>query len=574
MKCKYDLISYLRGDLASEETKEIKRHLDQCTFCQAELKKIEQVFQLLGTVEKVEPSVDFAARVSQALDEVITPARVQTLRPFITPSWTERLRLSLQGVGERSLIYLRYSPAWAISAAVHLTLFGILALVFIGPTQQQLSEHFIIQYAPPGTPPEKLVPPSEVYIPFSDQAQPGQPEPPEPTMIEPPPYLPETTWKPSTAERPFTPLPPPTWTKRGVWLERLSVTADTKFLDALGQRAQKDYQAQARRKYDGQGTEKALAQGLKSLATQQTADGSWDVVRAGGRAEYTVGLTGLSLLVFLGEGNTHLSGPYQATMDKGIKYLLNHRQRDGLLGPLSFEGHTINYMYNHGIASFALLEDYSLTRDESLAEAAVAAVSFIIHAQNDEGGWGYTARSGINDTSVTGWQIPALRIAKALEIKGALESLRKASQWLASVTDEHGYVGYRGLNHYPNGYQALTAVGMFAQLYLGWETSDQLIEHQAKVLLENLPQLHPVGQELDNDFYYWYFGTLAMFLKGGEAWKTWNQHMKQVLLNSYEKQRQGELVVDRWSGYGGRIYTTALALLTLEVYYRYVPLTE
>jgi hypothetical protein len=83
-------------------------------------------------------------------------------------------------------------------------------------------------------------------------------------------------------------------------------------------------------------------------------------------------------------------------------------------------------------------------------------------------------------------------------------------------------------------------------------------------------------------FYYWYYGTLAMFQMGGEDWKGWNAGLKKALLPHQRKggPLDGSLndVDGSWDTLGstdkkgGRVYTTALGALSLEVYYRYLPM--
>ena len=77
------------------------------------------------------------------------------------------------------------------------------------------------------------------------------------------------------------------------------------------------------------------------------------------------------------------------------------------------------------------------------------------------------------------------------------------------------------------------------------------------------------------DLYYWHFGSLALYQVGGDAWKTWNAALQTRLLEAQESRgaQAGSWPPDTvWGGYGGRVYSTALAALCLEVYYRYLPL--
>jgi hypothetical protein len=66
-----------------------------------------------------------------------------------------------------------------------------------------------------------------------------------------------------------------------------------------------------------------------------------------------------------------------------------------------------------------------------------------------------------------------------------------------------------------------------------------------------------------------------MFQRQGDDWLRWNQAMQETLLT--RQRLDGELAGswdadDLWGGYGGRVYSTSLATLSLEVYYRYLPI--
>jgi hypothetical protein len=61
----------------------------------------------------------------------------------------------------------------------------------------------------------------------------------------------------------------------------------------------------------------------------------------------------------------------------------------------------------------------------------------------------------------------------------------------------------------------------------------------------------------------------------GPVWRHWNEALQAQLLGT--QQKTGPLAGSWdpdpvWGGYGGRIYSTTLSTLCLEVYYRYLPL--
>jgi hypothetical protein len=69
-----------------------------------------------------------------------------------------------------------------------------------------------------------------------------------------------------------------------------------------------------------------------------------------------------------------------------------------------------------------------------------------------------------------------------------------------------------------------------------------------------------------------------MYHMGGEYWKAWNERLHPLLVDS--QSNSGALsgswnpltpVPDRWGAQGGRLYVTAMNLLSLEVYYRHLP---
>ena len=84
--------------------------------------------------------------------------------------------------------------------------------------------------------------------------------------------------------------------------------------------------------------------------------------------------------------------------------------------------------------------------------------------------------------------------------------------------------------------------------------------------------------DLENDqlpvFYEIYYTTLALYQHQGPEWEAWNTALKPALVQAQEK--EGEFA-GSWAPRGiyarraGRIVSTAMAALTLEVYYRYLP---
>ncbi|HUW59311.1 MAG TPA: hypothetical protein VMZ92_21940, partial [Planctomycetota bacterium] len=230
--------------------------------------------------------------------------------------------------------------------------------------------------------------------------------------------------------------------------------------------------------------ENAVSAALRWLAAHQDRDGKWsatDYTRhcpagdlCGGRAPhqhsglpgtYDVGISGLALLCFLGHGNTHQEGEHREVVSRGINYLLS--EQDAQSGAFGRGGDRMS-MYNQGIATLCLGEAYAMSKDPKLYGPLVRAMGFICQAQQNAGGWDYTqTKSGRNDTSVSGWQVMALKSAHAAGLKIPWKTTHGALRHFERVTDEEGYVGYTSSARTSRQGIALAAVGLLSNLYLG-----------------------------------------------------------------------------------------------------------
>jgi hypothetical protein len=305
-------------------------------------------------------------------------------------------------------------------------------------------------------------------------------------------------------------------------------------------------------------TEKAVQRSLKWLAANQEANGHWSMVKHGGEASHDVAATGMALLCFFGWGATHTEdGPYQQATRRAIDWLLVTMKPNGDLRSKD--------MYDQGIATMALTEAYGLTKDERLLEPAIKAVDFILKAQHKQtGGWRYGPNQP-GDTSVFGWQLMALKSAEMAGLEIPETAFAGADTWLKKVGGgQHaGLYGYENRN----ASRGMTAEGMFCRQLLGLAPTHPMMRESAGYLKTQLTQA--------NDPYYDYYGTLALYQHQGPIWDEWNTRMKQLVM---AKQRTDGSAAGSWNPCGphanrfGRVVTTAMYTLSLEVYYRYLPL--
>jgi hypothetical protein len=331
-------------------------------------------------------------------------------------------------------------------------------------------------------------------------------------------------------------------------------------------------------------TEMAVIAALAWFARHRNGDGSWSLARFSshctgnpctgpGSADSDVAATSLALLTYLAAGQTHKSpGPYQSIINQGLYWLIRHQTRDGNLALVSPAG----MMYAHALATLTLCEAYGMTHDQKLGDAAALGVKFIEAAQNSAtGGWRYVPQDPTGgDTSVLGWQIMALHSAQLAGVPVRPSSLEGAKHWLSLVAKGN----YRGLYSYQEVNEptpTITSIGMLASQYLGMRPDDPAMVEGKQCLLTNLP---------DNgrrDTYYWYYATQVMHNFLGHDWDAWNRQMRKTLIETQCKVGCAagswdpeSPTLDAWGPQGGRIVTTAFSTLTLEVYYRYLPLYQ
>ena len=328
-----------------------------------------------------------------------------------------------------------------------------------------------------------------------------------------------------------------------------------------------------------QDTETAVIAALKWLADHQSEDGRWDAGRyeagrevmvnghdrrgAGSRAD--TGITGLALLAFLAHGNTHVKGEHPKTVQRGLEWLLSIQGADG---NLAGDATVFERMYCHAMATCAISEAYAMSGDDRLAAPVRQAIGFCLNSQDKNGGgWRYQ-QGDPGDTSQLGWQVMALKSAELAGIEIPTETRAGMVRFLKSVAS--GKSG--GLASYKPGHRVthtMTAEALVCRQFLGMSRGNPAANEAGDFVLTDVP-----GENGDN-VYYWYYGTLGMFQLQGKHWQTWNKALQDALLKTQRSDGDlsGSWDPDRvWGAYGGRIYSTALSTLCLEVYYRFLPL--
>ncbi len=319
-------------------------------------------------------------------------------------------------------------------------------------------------------------------------------------------------------------------------------------------------------------TEAAVEAALEFLVANQRADGAWDprasgagveraplgTTRGGAGSRAETAITGLALLSLMGAGHTHHKGKYADNVYRGLAFLIRSQKPDG-----SLAGNASVYeaTYCHGMAALAIGEAAAITKDASALLSAQRAIRYTQRIQHPgTGGWRYT-EGDPGDLSQLGWQAMVLDAGHRAGIQLDPRSVTGVQRFLRSVR-----MGSRGgLASYRRGEapsRTMTAEALATRLLIGERVPPDEVSEAERYLLQQ-----PPGIGKDN-YYYWYYATLALHQLQDDAWQQWNGSLKHRLLAT--QQSDGSWSSDTlWGGYGGTVYTTSMAALCLETYYRH-----
>jgi hypothetical protein len=336
----------------------------------------------------------------------------------------------------------------------------------------------------------------------------------------------------------------------------------------------------------------AVTGGLEWLRKHQDEDGKWDCAGfmkhdtdgepcgGSGNKVNDVGVTGLALLAFLGEGNTLKLGTYRQQVRKGVKWLIDQQGENGLIGTTASQHHA----YSHAIATVALCEAYGLSEHRPYKPYAQKATNYIVNARNPYGVWRYEPREPDGDTSITGWMVQALLSAKEFDLVVDDSALKTSLVFFEQVSDPNtGAAGYQKPGEgssrpvgkqaqFPiNKTEALTGVVLLCRYLMHQDPREvPLMAKAANTLLAKPPVWDEKGGSVD--MYYWYYASYAMYQVGGKHWDTWSKKLTAAALKTQKtagNEKGSWDPVDPWGEEGGRVYATATMVLCLEAYYRY-----
>ena len=363
-------------------------------------------------------------------------------------------------------------------------------------------------------------------------------------------------------------------------------------------------------------TEYTVQLGLEYLARHQHPDGRFDAQKLfdqceardpcskgdGARVQMDPsGTTAISLLAFLGAGYAPDEGKYHDVVRRGLEYLMARQQAGG-----NFLANDLLGGYNRPISAQAFAEAYTLTQDEAYGWHAQKSLDFLTTIQNRLGGWRYRVVIETTDTSVMSWNLFALKAGQkaGLETKEVAfagcyhimdlysELVTKHREDFIDIDPEYGYdVGRNTSYEYETGYQnpvwdtkyATVPLGIMCRIFLGWRRSHPFCIGSANKVLADMMEEVPKNEDWslyrsrrEYPTYAWYYGTLAMHQMGGKYFRKWNESIRQVIPKTQKRTGCARGSWRGWNhdGFFGSIYTTSMGVLSLETYYRYLPVLQ
>ena len=331
-------------------------------------------------------------------------------------------------------------------------------------------------------------------------------------------------------------------------------------------------------------TETAINQGLAYLANRQLADGSFGSNR---RYRGNVAVTSLCGLAFMAGGHQPGRGEYGDRVTRALRYVLNNecqfyngqRTPGFLYRPMAGVRH-VGPMYSHGFGTLFLAEAHGMVHDRALRtqlqQTLGRSVDLIIRAQNIQGGWRYSPFPSDADLSVTVCQIMALRAARNCGYSVPRAVADRCIDYVKDCQDlnvaGNGSGGFRYRSQGgPPGF-ARTAAGVTA-LFSAGEYDSQAVRRGLDYMMRfHQPDPNGMGFGINRsrDAYYFYghyYAVQAMWIAGGNYWRSWFPAIRADLLRrriAGDGSWNDQIICPH--------YCTAMACIILQLPNNYLPI--
>lgn len=272
--------------------------------------------------------------------------------------------------------------------------------------------------------------------------------------------------------------------------------------------------------------------------------------------------------------------PEGRAMKRALDFVLRpeNQEPDGYLGRK--DG---SRMYGHGITSLMLAEMVGMgadpKQDALLRDKCHKAIDLILRAQkvpkneNNRGGWRYSPDAGDSDMSVTVWQTMALRAARNAGFDVPKEAIDEAVRYIKRCYEpgreaKRGDVAHGGFGYQGRGRElSTTAEGLLALLVCGDYDSEEVRGASERLFRD------PIRPGERWFFYTTYYYAQSMYQRGGKFAPEGERVTSDVLLPLQSREGWWEGLGGEERG-GGKVYATAMAVLSLAVKNHFLPIYQ
>lgn len=309
----------------------------------------------------------------------------------------------------------------------------------------------------------------------------------------------------------------------------------------------------------------AVRNGLGYLARTQNSDGSWRSTKDGGA--YPISMASLAGMAFLANGNTQSRGSYADHVRAALGYVMRFGQDNGLItGPTQEQGRP---MYGHGFSMMFMSCCYGTENNvrirRQLRKTITAAIELTGQAQSPAGGWTYVPGAG-DEGSVTITQIQALRAAHLAGFTVPEGTIRNAIRYLELCRAPEGGIRY-SLSSGGNSRLAISAAAV-ATLYNAGDYDSEMADQCLKYVFDTFQsRKNQWSKGGGHDFYAHHYASQAFYQAGNKYWDPYYPAAAAQLVGM----AQGD---GSWRGGVGPVYGTSLALVVLQLPYKYLPIYQ
>jgi hypothetical protein len=320
----------------------------------------------------------------------------------------------------------------------------------------------------------------------------------------------------------------------------------------------------------------ATTKALDWLAKQQHRDGHWEA--SGG--QFSSAMTGIAGMALLMEGSTIREGKFSTNIRRAVDWLMEHTQRNGLIGEVNAPNQGLGYLYGHGFSILFLAQVYGeeedVERRRRLEDLLTRAVDFCCKSQTSRGGWGYVSAADGNDFdegSVSVTQVQALRAARNAGIVVPRQAIDKTHEYLKKCTTDRGGLIY-SLQTGGGGERPTITVAAIASMFSTGEYSSTLGKRWLKFVKPVVP-IDTVGRDqFGHSEYTHYYYAQVIYMLGEDGYAkmfpeskendrlTWSGY-KKAIFAFLERTQNAD---GSWTGTAiGQVYTTSCYLMILQL---------